>query len=219
MISFKNVLVVVSLCALIGCEQKDGRDDGAISGMISGLSIRPAADFSGVYGSVTQICARIEKSVNVTGKAGNYKALATRLANIDFAGLGDNDRTLVFGDYWRSLALVCSKMAAENSLDKESFALILKGWKKCQEMCNLSDEQDVGLRQESERKLRAMFENDATLFERDILRLMFKSRNVSTEKQAEFYDMWHATIGCKVKSHPECQRGEVRTMGKAHAQR
>ena len=84
-------------------------------------------------------------------------------------------------------------------------------------MCNLPDEQDVGLRQESERKLRAMFENDAALFERDVLRLIFKSRNVSAEKQAVFYDMWHATIGCKVKSHPEYQGGEARTKGEANA--
>ena len=205
MIGFRIILVGVALCALAGCGQKDCREEGAISGMIRDLSIRPVADFSGVYDSVMQICDRIEKSANVTDKGSNYKVLATRLANIDFTGLGGNDRTFVFGDYWRSLALICSRMAADDSLDKENFALILKGWKKCQEMCNLPDEQDAWLRQESERKLRAMFENDAALFERDILRLMFKSRNVSTEKQAEYYDMWHKCFGCRVKSHPEYQ--------------
>ena len=215
----KIILVGVTLCALVGCGQKDCREEGAISGMIRDLSIRPATDFVGVYASVTQICARIEKSENATDKDSNYKALATRLANIDFTDLGGNDRTFVFSDYWRSLALVCSKMAADDSLDKENFALILKGWKKCREMCNLPNEHVVGLRQESERKLRAMFENDATLFERDILRLIFKGRNVRTEKRAEFYDMWHATIGCKVKSHPEYQGGEARTMGDANASR
>ena len=217
MIGLKIILVGVALCALVGCGQKDCCEEGVISGMIRDLSIRPVADFSGVYDLVTQICDRIEKSANVADKGSNYKALATRLASIDFIGLGGNDRTLVFSDYWRSLALVCSKMAADDSLDKENFALILQGWKKCQEMCNLSVEQDVWLRQESERKLHAMFENDATLFERDILRLIFKSRNVSAEKQAVFYDMWHATIGCKVKSHPEYQGGEARTKGEANA--
>lgn len=205
MIGFKIILVGVALCALVGCGQKDCREEGAISGMIRDLSIRPVAGFSGVYDSVTQICDRIEKSASATDKGRSYKALATRLANIDFTGLGGNDRTFVFGDYWRSLALICSRMAADDSLDKENFALILKGWKKCQEMCNLSEEQDIGLRQESERKLRAMFENDAALFERDILRLMFKSRNVSTGKQVEYYDMWHKCFGCRVKSHPEYQ--------------
>ena len=213
----KIILVGVALCALVGCGQKECRQEGAISGMIRDLSIRPVADFSGVYDAVAQICDKIEKSENVTGRCSNYKALATRLANIDFTGLGGNDRTLVFGDYWRSLALVCSKMAAEDFLDKENFALILQGWKKCQEMCNLSVEQDVGLRQEAERKLRVMFENDATLFERDILRLVFKSRNVSAAKQSEFYEMWHATIGCKVGSHPKYLGGDVRTMGDENA--
>ena len=217
MIGLKIIFVGVALCALVGCGQKDCCEDGVRSGMIRDLPIRHVADFSGVYDSVTQICDRIEKSANATDKGRNYKALATRLANIDFTGFDGNDRTLFFGDYWRSLALICSRMAADDYLDRENFALILKGWKKCQEMCNLPDEQDVGLRQESERKLRAMFENDAALFERDVLRLIFKSRNVSAEKQAVFYDMWHATIGCKVKSHPEYQGGEARTKGEANA--
>ena len=126
MIGFKIILVGVALCALVGCGQKDCREEGAISGMIRDLSIRPVAGFSGVYDSVTQICDRIEKSANVADKGSNYKALATRLANIDFTGLGGNDRTFVFSDYWRSLALVCSKMAADDSLDKEKMVADFK---------------------------------------------------------------------------------------------
>ena len=87
MIGFKIILVGVALCALVGCGQKDCREEGTISGMIRDLSIRPVADFSGVYDSVTQICDRIEKSANVTDKGSNYKALATHLANIDFTGV------------------------------------------------------------------------------------------------------------------------------------
>ena len=197
MISYKRVLVVVALCAVVGCWQKDCTDE---DGMIRDLSIRPDANFTGVYGSVMQICAKIEGSTSAVDKAGSYKALATRLAYVDLSELGGNDRTLIFGDYWRSLALVCSKMAAVDSLDKENFALILRGWKKCQEMCDLPDEHDTGLRQVYERELNAMFQNDAELFERDIMRLIFKNRNVSAEKQHEFRDMWHKTFGCRVRA-------------------
>ena len=53
MIGLKIILVGVALCALVGCGQKDCCEEGVISGMIRDLSIRPVADFSGVYDLVT----------------------------------------------------------------------------------------------------------------------------------------------------------------------
>ena len=196
MIGRNSFLVLIAFCTFAGCG-----DGNAVSKMIRDLSISPAADYSGVYGSVVEICARIEILEGRSERSLNYKALATRLSAFDFSDLNGNERVLVFCDYWRSIAVVCSKMATDSCLDEEAFALILNGWKKCSEMCDLSHERDAGVRREGEQKLHALFENDATLFERDILRLVFKNGNVSQTRQLKFYSMWHKVFGCRVEDH------------------
>lgn len=198
------------LCFLTGCGQKSGPDERPVSTMIRELSIKPSEDHVELYGAVLQICNRIEIG-DAINKAVNYQELATHLSEFDFSKLDSGDRVLIFGDYWRSLALICAKMADEGSLTPESFAILLNGWKSCRDMCNLptsDNNSDVAVESQmrgDERTLRYLFENDATLFERDILRLILRNHNMNARQQSELYDMWHKCFGCRVKSHPEYQ--------------
>jgi len=201
-------LLCVCIGLVVGCDRKERCDDGAVARMVQNLPVRPAGDHVMLYTSVSQTCNEIAKLKDASSKPGQYKALAARLTDIDLASLDGNDRVLIFGDYRRSLDLVCAKMADGGLLDRETFTMVLKGWKKCREMCNLPDEGEAGT---NARKLRAMFENDAALFERDVLRLILKSRNISKERQAEYYAMWHEAFGCRVKSHPEYRGGRIAT--------
>ena len=202
--------VCAYLCFLTGCGQKSGPDERPVSTMIRELSIKPSEDHVELYGAVLQICNRIEIG-DAINKAANYQELATHLSEFDFSKLDSGDRVLIFGDYWRSLALICAKMADEGSLTPESFAILLNGWKSCRDMCNLptsDNNSDVAVESQmrgDERTLRYLFENDATLFERDILRLILRNHNMNARQQSELYDMWHKCFGCRVKSHPEYQ--------------
>lgn len=194
-------LVVVGVLGLwvgifSGCGRNDCHDADAVSELILNLSIKPEVDFVNVYGSVARICTEIEKTKDVAEKNHQYMLLATRLSDIDLAPLSSEDRVMIFSEYWHSIAFVCAKMIESNSLDGKAFSVVLNGWKKCRQMCDLP-ENDSG----NVRKLKDMFENDAALFERDILRLMFKRGNLSSELQSALYDMWHAEFGCRVKEH------------------
>lgn len=198
------------LCLLTGCEKMGGSDESPVTSMIRELSIKPSEDHVELYGAVSQICNQIGMCDSIN-KATKYQELAERLSEFDFSKLDSGDRVLIFGDYWRSLALLCAKMADEGSLTPESFAILLNGWKSCRDMCNLSTSDSTSnmavevQERGNKQKLRYLFENDATLFERDILRLILKNHNMNARQQAEFYDMWHKCFGCRVKGHPEYQ--------------
>ena len=202
--------VCAYLCFLTGCGQKSCPDERPVSTMIRELSIKPSEDHVELYGAVLQICNRIEIG-DAINKAANYQELATHLSEFDFSKLDSGDRVLIFGDYWRSLALICAKMADEGSLTPESFAILLNGWKSCRDMCNLptsDNTPDAAVESQMRgdvRTLRCLFENDAALFERDVLRLMLKNHDVDAKRQSELYDMWHKAFGCRVKEHPEYQ--------------
>lgn len=210
MMNCRHIVVVgvlgLGASFLSGCNRNDCHDADAVSELILNLPIKPEADFVNVYGSVAHICAEIEKTENVEEKNLLYKSLATRLSDIDLATLSSEDRVMIFSEYWHSIALVCAKMIESNSLDGKAFSVVLNGWKKCRQMCDCPDHDkgdvvDSLKLQGNMRKLKDMFENDAALFERDILRLMFKRGNVSPEHQSALYDMWHAEFGCRVKGH------------------
>ena len=203
-------LLCAYLCLSTGCGKTGGSDESPVTSMIRELSIKPSEDHVELYGTVSQICNRIGMG-DIINKAAKYQELAKCLSEFDFSELDSGDRVLIFGDYWRSLALLCAKMADEGSLTQESFAILLKGWKSCRDMCDLptsDNTSDLSVEVQergNKRKLRYLFENDATLFERDILRLILRNHNMNPRQQSELYDMWHKCFGCRVKNHPEFQ--------------
>lgn len=210
MINCRHLIVIVVLGLgigiLSGCGRNGCHDADAVSTLIRKLTIKPEADFVNVYGAVAHICTEIEKTEDTAKKNLQYMLLATRLSDIDLATLSSEDRVMIFSEYWHSIALVCAKMMESNSLDVKAFSVVLNGWKKCRQMCDFPDNNKGSLidtlqLRGNARKLKDMFENDAALFERDILRLMFKRGNLSPEHQSALYNMWHAEFGCRVKEH------------------
>ena len=214
--------VCTVLCFLCGCGNSDGASsrDGSILRSIHALYVRPSKASGDLYSSVSKICEEISSINNSAAQAVNYRALASRLSGLGMDGLEDGDKVLLFGDFWRSLSLVCSRLLDVGALDRESFGLIVEGWRRC---LNAKDAmvgasridtgdgaEDVRLHA---RKFKGLFENDVTLFERDIMRLLFKNHGVSEKQQKEYYDIWHNAMGCRVKSHPEYQE-PVKMIGR-----
>lgn len=208
------MLAIVACVFVVGCGQNDSSGENIVPGMIRDLSIKQSEDHVELYGDVAKVCAQIDVADDAVSKSSQYDELAKRLVSFDFTNLASGDRVLIFGDYWRSLALVCAKMADEGSLTPKSFAVLLKGWKKCRDMCNLptsDNTPDAAVESQVRgdvRTLRCLFENDAALFERDVLRLILKNRDVDAKRQSELYDMWHRAFGCRVKEHSEYQGGK-----------